>query len=497
MIRSVQSIRTTFVPDAGPEKFLLGNRKTRITSLPVIVLLADGARPDTLRDAIDSGATPALARLRADGEMRTVSTVFPSVTGPAYTPFLLGRFPGPLGLPGLRWYDRARSRCSFPHFTRSYLGAQMRLMDGDLAPEAATVWELTPSKLGAMHMIGRGLRRTEQLGYGRPLFMLRVAQVHFRGSLQGWIDIDRRIASDVARHIRERRPAFVFAAFTGVDKSSHSLGHAHPQVTDALKIVDEAAAEIRADAERAGVWDETHIWVSSDHGHSSVRNHDDLAGAIQGEGYKVIGHPWVYGSWDVAVMVSGNAMAHLYVERELRSRPWWPSLAKRWEPLAAFLLDRSAVDLLLLPHSPERCEVRAAGGTAMIERIDGMFSYRPTTGDPLGIGEQANLSSDESHDVCGESDYPDALAQIIALAGSSRAGDIILSAKRDWDLRAKYEPIPHLSAHGALHREHMLVPLLSNRPFASSPRRTADVMPSALRALGLPVPNGLDGEAFV
>ena len=133
----------------------------------------------------------------------------------------------------------------------------------------------------------------------------------------------------------------------------------------------------------------------------------------------------------------------------------------------------------------------------MIERIDGMFSYRPTTGDPLGIGEQADLSSDESHDVCGESDYPDALAQIIALAGSSRAGDIILSAKRDWDLRAKYEPIPHLSAHGALHREHMLVPLLSNRPFASSPRRTADVMPSALRALGLPVPNGLDGEAFV
>lgn len=429
--------------------------------------------------------------------MRTVSTVFPSVTGPAYTPFLLGRFPGPLGLPGLRWYDRSRARCSFPHFTRSYLGSQMRLMDGDLAPDAATVWELTPTKLGAMHMIGRGLQRSERLGYGRPLFMLRVAQVHFRGSLQGWIDIDRQIATDVAHHIRERRPAFVFAAFTGVDKASHSSGHAHSQVTDALKIVDGAAAEIRADAERAGVWDETHIWVTSDHGHSPVEKHDDLAGAIQGEGYKVIGHPWVYGPWDVAVMVSGNAMAHLYVERALRSRPWWPSLAGRWESLAAFLLARPAVDLVLLPHGPHRCEVRAPSrGAAMIELGKG-YSYLPISGDPLGIGEHTQLSSDDSHDACGNSDYPDALVQIIALGGSSRAGDIIVSAKRDWDLRARYEPIPHRSAHGALHKEHMLVPLLSNRPFASPPRRTADVMPSALRALGLPVPEGLDGKTFV
>ena len=30
-------------------------------------------------------------------------------------------------------------------------------------------------------------------------------------------------------------------------------------------------------------------------------------------------------------------------------------------------------------------------------------------------------------------------------------------------LSARYEPIPHVSSHGALHREHMLVPLLLNR----------------------------------
>ena len=74
---------------------------------------------------------------------------------------------------------------------------------------------------------------------------------------------------------------------------------------------------------------------------------------------------------------------------------------------------------------------------------------------------------------------------------------MILSAARDWDFRARYEPIPHVSSHGALHREHMLVPLLTSRPTARVPRRTADVMPSALVALGLGVPGGLDGESFL
>jgi hypothetical protein len=87
--------------------------------------------------------------------------------------------------------------------------------------------------------------------------------------------------------------------------------------------------------------------------------------------------------------------------------------------------------------------------------------------------------------------------QVAALAGSARAGDVIVSAARDWDLRSRYEPIPHRSSHGAMHREHMLVPLLCNRPFARMPRRTTDVLPSALAALGIPAPPVLDGRSFL
>ena len=126
------------------------------------------------------------------------------------------------------------------------------------------------------------------------------------------------------------------------------------------------------------------------------------------------------------------------------------------------------------------------------------FSYRPASGDPLGLGgELAGLCERDAYDACVPTDYPDALVQVAHLAGSARTGEIVISAARDWDLRSRYEPIPHVSSHGALHREHMLVPLLVNRPVARTPRRTVDVMPSALTALGLPVPEGLDGESFL
>jgi len=47
--------------------------------LSVVILLADGARPDTLDAAVQSGALPALARLRDEGGFHVVTSCFPSV----------------------------------------------------------------------------------------------------------------------------------------------------------------------------------------------------------------------------------------------------------------------------------------------------------------------------------------------------------------------------------------------------------------------------------
>jgi hypothetical protein len=472
--------------------------------VPVYILVADGIRPDTLAAALDTGTLPALARLRAEGGLHPVTSVFPSVTGPAYAPFVMGRYPADVGLPALRWFDRARSAASWPHYTRSYVGVDGLRLDGDLDASAPTAWELAGRSLGALNVISRGLPRRQRLG--RSLgFIARVGRTHFRGDVRGWLDIDREIGERLVRRVRDDRPEFVFAALTGVDKTSHSEGHDAPGVRDALGIVDEVAAGLRDEAERAGAWEATHLWIVSDHGHSPVTRHDDLAAAVRDLGHRVVAHPWVYATRpDVAVMVSGNAMAHVYVELARRERPWWPALAERWEPLAAALLARPSVDLLLLPHGEDRCEVRARGrGAALVERTRGRdgasrYAYRMLDGDPLGLGaDVAPVDADAAHERTLAGDYPDALVQVAHLAGSARAGELILSASRLWDFRARFEPIPHVSSHGALHREHMMVPLLVNHPVSSTPRRTVDVFASAMTALGKPVPAEAAGRSFV
>lgn len=470
---------------------------SRSLSLSVVILLADGVRPDTLDAALQRGALPALARLRDEGEFRVVTSCFPSVTGPAYAPFLMGRFPGPVGLPGLRWFDRARTACRFPDYTRSYVGYQMSAVDRDLDPDAPTIFELCDESLAALSVISRGLDKDRRIGAITARSAFRAATTHFSGNVAGWLDIDREVARQVVERVRTDRPAFTFAALTGVDKVSHSRGHASPMVLDALRIVDGTAARIRDDAERDGRWHDMSLWVVSDHGHSRVLHHEDLAALIEDAGMRTMSHPWVYNiAPEVAVMVSGNAMAHLYLDVPARSRT--AGHDGRFRSLVELLLARASVDLLITPTGDEAVVYARGRGSATVAQSDRGYQYRRQSGDPLGIGRDvANASMNEAYEATTESDYPDGIVQIVHLATAPRSGEIILSAARDWDFRARYEPIPHISSHGALHREHMLVPLLVNHRVKREPRRTVDVMPSALVALGLPVPDGLDGESFL
>src|SRR5437867_1187512 len=291
--------------------------------MSVIVLLADGARVDTLARAIDSGALPALAQLRSAGGLHELSSAFPSVTGPAYAPFLMGRFPGSVGLPGLRWYDRSRAACSFPDYTRSYVGYQMSAMNRDLDANASTIFELVPDSVAALSIITRGLPRRRQLAALTARSAFRAARTHFRGDLRGWLAVDREVSARVIKRVSERRSPFVYAAFTGVDKLSHARGQDSASVVDALRIVDETVAALRELLDRTGERADTRIWVTSDHGHSRVRRHEDLERVIAGFGHRVMAHPWVYRMRaNVAVMVSGTAMAHVYVDLDRRNRPF-------------------------------------------------------------------------------------------------------------------------------------------------------------------------------
>ena len=455
----------------------------------VIIVVADGVRPDTLTAAMDAGEVPALAALRAAQGSHLLTTVFPSVTGPAYVPFLMGEHPGRVGLPGLRWFDRSRRDTGWPHFTRSYIGSEMRKVDRDLSRETPTAFERSGGGLAMMNMIGRGLPRRSKLTDSVG-FALRAGYTHFRGDVAGWLDVDRALAAAMLGRVLSERPPFTFASFCGVDKTSHSVGHRHPIVRQALTIVDGFVHDVMRAATREGWIDDLALFVVSDHGHVDVKAHDDLADLFRDEiGLRVLAHPKIFGVRDpeMAVMVSGNAMAHLFVELPSRTRPWWPNLKAQWNETAELLLTRPSVDLLLLPHDANTVEIRGGSGrgAAIAQRSGDRYTYTGVTGDPLGLGDVRAATEVETWERSMQTDYPDALVQILALNDCARTGDMIVSATRDWDFRGRYEPIPHRSSHGALHREHMLVPMLTNIPSTHPWRRTQDVFHRAMAFLGV------------
>lgn len=464
--------------------------------MTLVLIVADGVRPDTLAQAIDAGHLPALGRLRSEGGAHTITTVFPSVTGSAYTPFLLGLHPGRAGMPGLRWYDRDRSATLWPAHARSYVGLGGIRADKDIVRTHRTLFELEPRSLGGFTYIGRGLPNARRIGTGAA-FAARMAWTHFRGDLPGWMRFDRWLGEEFAHRIRTQRPRVAFLAHPGVDKLSHQFGQGAPQVLDALRTVDATVATVRADAERDGRAHE--VWILSDHGHQAVARHEDLARVVADLGHGVRAHPWAVGGRDVAVMVGGNAMAHLFLDLADRTRRGWGHHRSRWSSLVAQLLARDAIDLALLPRTDGACEVHTRDrGTAVVGRdARGRLSYQRATGDPLGLGDDlSHLDATAAWERTVASEYPDALVQIAAIAAAPRAGDLILSATPGWDLRARWEPLAHVSGHGALHRSQMLVPLLMSRPATGTPRRTVDIFPSALRALGLEPPQDLDGASF-
>lgn len=113
------------------------------------------------------------------------------------------------------------------------------------------------------------------------------------------------------------------------------------------------------------------------------------------------------------------------------------------------------------------------------------FSYQFTGTDPLGYGvPYENLSSREALRETYDSPYPDGIVQLWQIFKSERTGDLVLSAEKGYDLRARYEIPEHRATHGALIAEHLSIPLATNYPIAEQCIRSVDVFPTVLSLCG-------------
>jgi len=469
----------------------------------LLVVIADGVRPDVLAEEMNHGNLPAMARLRDRGGMYEVSTSFPSVTGPAYAPFVMGRHPAHVGMPGLRWFDRSRSLRLSHGQSRSYSGVDIWHVDGDLDTDRPTLYDLVQPSLAGMMMIARGATEG-RVGRGVG-WSLRAAYAHFRGNMADWRHTEQAAAAEFMRRFERTAPRLSMLGLLSPDKLAHKFGSHSEIVRTSIRDVDDAIARAQAIATRGGWIDSLRIWVTGDHGHAPVSQHDDMHGWLSSLGHRVLAHPKLgVRNADVALMVGGNAMAHVYLDPAERTRRWWPSLAAKWQRVLDGLISRESTGLVAVAEDQHTVRVHSAQqGSATVSRTraghDARWNYVTTDGDPLQIGGTLrDLDAVAAWDACSESPYPDALVQLTSLMPSSRGGDIVVSAAEGWDLRSRFEPTPHVSTHGGLLREQMMVPLILDAAPARAPQRTSDVVPSALELFGIdPGPHGFDGRSFL
>ena len=460
------------------------------TELCIFVLI-DGARPDVLSQLMASGELPNIDRyLARSGSNLTAVTCFPSATSLAYLPMLSGQYPGTADVPGTRWLEKENfgKRSIFHHGHRSYTGPGLARFSEDLSDAVETVFELCPESLAFRSEIQRGLspRRNRYwhlcgLPYAIGHYIRRTDSMD-RWGIHGLCRTLRRTQGQGTR--------FLFIPLSDVDTRSHGYGPLSREVVSAYRGIDRGIGAIVENLRKMGIWSKTHLIASSDHGNTPTPSHLDLSKLVEQTGYRVFEYPMVHRrNCTAAVMVSGNALANVYVASGDRWEAplWHERLNREHGALLEALKGREEIEWIAYRRSIDQITIDAAQGQAVLGMVDGSYTYDWQDRDPLQLGLQhSRVPRDQALVETMDTPFPDALEQLWHLFRSDRTGDIVVTAKPGYDLRARYEWPEHRSSHGALCRDHMLVPLLSNRPLdGAGPIRTVDIFPSIARSLGL------------
>jgi type I phosphodiesterase/nucleotide pyrophosphatase len=462
-----------------------------------IILLADGARHDVFQELLEMGRLPHLeeAFLR-EGTFAKATSVFPSTTGPAYMPFLTGCFPGTCNVPGIRWFNKevyAKKKISLERF-RSYVGFESFLMNRDMDPKLKTLFQHFPKSYNIFSSVNRGVPKQGNISAHMRLWYWYYAHLTDRWHLVDEAALEKTLS------VLKQDFEFLFVVFPGIDEYSHLSQPRHPHAIEAYQSIDRAIGKIVKELKAQGKLEETAYFIVSDHGLSETKTHFGVASFLESHGIKTFYYPKIFKrGFQAASMVSGNAMLHLYFKSKSgwAGRMSFEEIQEAHSQIFKELFENPAVDLLISQDREGWFRVLSRKGEVKIKEEGREIIFANLQGNPLGLPETGGrFSRRQVLDLTAESSYPDSLMQVCQLFRSPRSGDLILSAAKGYDLRKRFEHPEHKSSHGAMHDEHMLIPLFSSVKMRRSFVRSADLFPSLMGLHGDPVPLDIDGESF-
>jgi arylsulfatase A-like enzyme len=466
----------------------------------VLFYLVDGAHVEVLPELIKRGDLPHIKRIIDEGTYRKATTCFPSTTGPAYLPFLTGHSPGPMGITGIRWFDKKEFKSTRwnKNAMRSYCGPEAAWFNTDMPPDKPTLFELMGESYNLYNMITRGIPDARDLGKkGKGLLYTRA---HF---WKRHHPVDRQGHQRIMEFLQSGKDFdFLFAVFPSVDWDSHYHHIRDHRTVEAYKIADQSLGEARELLEKKGWWGDTLFIMTSDHGLTATENHLDLGDWMTNNDLKSVYYPVIWKSKPKsAVMISGNSFGSIHLlnhegDHALLENEILTAMGK--DRLNSLIAEKAVDFAIYRGNDNHTFIVQNAEGKAIVEADGQLFRYQPESGDPLKLGQDLEVKTNrDALEVTFDSEYPDSLYQIWQLFQSRRAGDIVISARVGYDLRDFWEYPEHLGSHGSLHRSHMQVPLIYNQKnWDTQPARTTNLFNTILRWKGIPIPSSEGNSLF-
>ena len=462
-----------------------------------IVLLADGAKADVMRDLLVQGELPQIKKYIADpGTFFDAVTVFPSTTGPAYFPFLTGCSPGTCNVPGIRWFDKKEysKGLGWPKGHRSYVGLESFFMGSDIRKGIKTVFDLVPKSYSIFNAI------TPRAGKRNLTRISRIWYWYYAHLTDHWSLPDQAALRKILKAL-DRDVQYLFTVLPGIDEYSHLAGPEHKSVFESYKWLDHAVGEIATKLRAKNEWDSTALWIVSDHGLSETDTHFCVNTFLEERNIPCYYYPLIHKRKGklAANMMSGNGMTHVAFKNNdgWKRHTFISEIEKMYPNLIDQFLAEPAVDIILLREDESTIIAKSNRGAAKLSRHDDTINYQVLSSDPFGYEAlPSQFSNQESLARTISTDYPDAPYQILELFKSERVGDVVVSAAPGFDLRVKFEHPEHHGSHGSLHTSHMKVPILTNQPFEAKLARSMDTFPTILKSLGAEIPEGIDGKVL-
>jgi hypothetical protein len=424
----------------------------------VVVVVIDGLPVDLL-DACWGELD--FLRMRTPHRAKAVSC-FPSTTGPAYFPLVAGTTPGRADITGIRWFDRTTpTRSRFPHRgLRSYVGPDAAKMKTDTRARTFFDEDAWPASTPVDKDSPKKREKSRDLVWALAHFTHR------------WEQADRRTAWKLGRALAKGRP-IVFAVFPSVDEFGHTLGFTGGRPRQALLEIDRMLGE-----KLAGFNGD--VLVTADHGLTATDDHLDLRRIVEELVGPTVAFPLIGMPNPAAVVCeSGNAMANVYLRGEDWSKR--PS-ADDTLALARQLIALPGIDSVAVRGEENGvAELYTGTGLGRCGFHDGALFQE---GDAFPREVFAASPSRYLEETIDDP-HPDAAFALSSLFASERAGDLLVSAAEGVDLRTSREWPEHHASHGALHRAHTIVPVLSSASLPAHPLRTLDVFAETLRLAGI------------